>query len=79
MKIETMAPGMYRIGDDEHFSNIRKGREYNGEQTSKWYADIRKSDGTLQRYAGIWNTRKEAVEEAIGLITKMNSTWVWER
>ncbi len=70
LKLIKHADSFYRLCSDTHFANIRKGRKYSDEQSSKWYADIRTTNGNLVRYAGIWNTRKDAIEEA---------TWLLER
>ena len=50
--------GTYRITLNEQgeFAQIKKkGRE--------WHAEIRYRDGTLKQHAGIWKSRKDAVEE----------------
>ncbi len=70
LKLIKHVDNHYRLISDTHFSNIRRGSKYSGEQSSKWYADIRTTDGNLVRFAGIWNTRKDAIEEA---------TWIIER
>ena len=53
-------PGCYRLSPptDEEFGQVKRhGRE--------WHAEIRFSNGDLKRYAGIWNTRRETVEEIL--------------
>ena len=61
----------YQLSNGTHFSNIVKGTWYNGKEINKWHADIHIcSTGSLVRFAGIWNTRKDAIEEA---------TWIIER
>ena len=62
--------------DQPYFSNIKKGSKYSGEMTSKWYADIRLPDirlpgGGLQRYAGIWDTMDDAIQEVIYILNGM--------
>jgi hypothetical protein len=55
--------GCYRISNGgEIFGQIKKdGR--------KWIAEIRETDcGDIKRYAGIWNTKKEAIEEVIFIL-----------
>lgn len=56
--------GLYRlVAPSGYYSNIRRvGRE--------WYADIRKPSGDLKRYAGIWRTRRDAVEEATSILER---------
>jgi hypothetical protein len=52
--------GAYRIRlTPAHFGQIiRRGRE--------WHAEVRYVDtGVLKRYAGIWGTRRDAVEELL--------------
>ena len=45
-----------RTDNADLFGQIKKvGRE--------WHAEIRYVDGTLKQYAGIWSTRKDAIEE----------------
>jgi|TARA_R110000824_G_scaffold155073_1_gene327289 hypothetical protein len=58
-QIKKHYPGCYRVSLGETFGQIKKvGRE--------WHAEIRASDsGDLLRFAGIWGTRKAAVEEVI--------------
>ena len=37
----------------------------------KWIAEIRySSSGDIKRYAGIWNTKKEAIEEVVFIISR---------
>ena len=57
--------------DQPYFSNIKKGSKYSGEMTSKWYADIRLPGGGLQRYAGIWDTMDDAIQEVIYILNGM--------
>ena len=72
MTLRKLLPGWYQLSDGVHFSNVRKGFGYDGEVQSKWYADIhRSSDGVLVRFAGIWDTRKAALDEAQYLIERM--------
>jgi hypothetical protein len=53
-------------GQELLFSNLRKGREHDGENVTQWYADIRYSDGSgLKQYAGIWPTLTEAKREVV--------------
>ena len=64
MNLRKHAPDYYRIGEGYYFGQIIKdGRQ--------WNAEIRRShDGALMRYAGIWTTRKEAVEECEFLLSQ---------
>ena len=57
-QIKKHYPGCYRVSNgSDAFGQIRKdGR--------KWNAEIRKTEtGEMMRFAGIWGTRKDAVEE----------------
>ena len=57
-KMQREYSGCYRIhGPNGYYSNIRK-------ESDGWHADIRKPDGTLTRYAGIWKTLRDAGSEA---------------
>ena len=71
--IKKHYPGCYRISfvderrREEPFSIfgqiIKDGR--------KWIAEIRySSSGDIKRYAGIWNTKKEAIEEVVFIISR---------
>lgn len=61
--------GWYRVSGDEHFGNVK--RERTGEHAGKWTADFRYRDsGDLIQYAGVWNTKREAVEEVEFLISR---------
>jgi len=69
MQLRKLMAGWYRLSNEFCFSNIRLGRKESGELTTKWYADVRDSrTGNLKRYAGIWNTRRDAIEEAEDLL-----------
>lgn len=63
LKIEKLLGGWYRVSNGSYFSNVKR------ERTGKWSADIRRSnDGVLIQYAGIWITKREAIEEATSLL-----------
>ena len=56
--------GFYRLTLSPHyFGQIKKsGRE--------WNAEVRKTEtGELVRFAGIWSSRKDAVEELLSIAT----------
>ena len=62
----------YRISGGKHFGQIRKGRRHSGEMPSKWYAEIRVSaTGDLKRFAGIWGTKRAAVEEVTHILVRL--------
>lgn len=62
MRFTKECAGYYRVtADDGRWSNIHK-------RGSMWHADIRKADGTLKRFAGIWNTLTAAREEAESIL-----------
>jgi len=63
--------GVYRVKlSDDKFAQIIKGREIYGafQQDASgrvWAAEVRSSrTGAIIRYAGIWNTRREALLES---------------
>ena len=65
LSIEKHYQGCYRISDGgEIFGQIKKdGR--------KWIAEIRYSEsGDIKRYAGIWDTKKDAIEEVVFIISR---------
>ena len=67
LSIEKHYQGCYRISDGgEIFGQIKKdGR--------KWIAEIRYSEsGDIKRYAGIWDTKKDAIEEVVTIIEVHN-------
>jgi hypothetical protein len=74
MTIQKHYPGCYRISDERRqedpfsiFGQIKKdGR--------KWTAEIRYSEsGDIRQYAGIWNTKKDAIEEVVSIIDYFNN------
>jgi len=56
--------GCYRLTlSDSYFGQIKKVKR-------QWEAEIRENDtGTLVRFAGIWSSRKDAVEELLHIAT----------
>ena len=64
--------GWYKLSSPAEglFANLRLGREYDGENVTQWYADIRYTDGSgLKQHAGIWPTLREAKREVARIIT----------
>ena len=58
MKFEKWMRGYYRLSSEAQFAGIRHQRD-------GWHIEIRDSaTGTLQRYAGIWRTLRDARAEA---------------
>lgn len=53
-----------RVSNGYHFGQVHKdGRE--------WHAEIRESwSGALVRFAGIWGTKRDAIEEVERLLSK---------
>jgi hypothetical protein len=81
-KLSKIGRGFYQVSNGEYFSNLQKieGWHEYSEYKGKWMADIRVSrTGELVRYAGIWNTMKEAREEAEWIITRLTPQSVYER
>lgn len=68
MKIVKYASGFYRVSGENYFANVKLDSK-----DKKWHAEIRRrDDGVLVRFAGIWNTKKDAVEEAKFILERMN-------
>lgn len=63
LKVAKVLSGFYQASNGTEYSNIHRGFRYTDELVSKWYADIRYKDGTVKRYAGIWDTFREALDE----------------
>jgi hypothetical protein len=59
LPVSRLLAGYYRITADRGYANVKRDRE-----TGKWHGDIRNNSGDLVRYAGIWKSKKDAVEEA---------------
>lgn len=66
--------GCWRISNGKFFGQVKKakhGRSYD--------AEIRRShDGALIRYAGIWNTRKEAFDECLWYLTREYDNYIYQ-
>lgn len=67
IKTTKFLSGWYRLSNGVCFSNVKL--ETRGEFVGKWSADIRRANGDLVQYAGIWNTKREAVAEATRYLT----------
>jgi len=64
-------PTHWNRDEDIDFGLVRKGSKYEpDEMTSKWYAEIKNHHGETWRYAGIWETRRDAVEEIMMILTR---------
>lgn len=74
IKISKHYPGCYRIFDERRreepfsiFGQITKDKR-------KWTAEIRYSEsGDIRQYAGIWITKKDAIEEVVRIIEYFNN------
>ena len=68
--------GCYRVSDKDAklFGQVRKNNVVNAETGSilpGWIAEIRYSEtGVIKRYAGIWRTKKEAIEEVTFVLSR---------
>lgn len=62
-QIKKHYEGCYRISNNgPFFGQVKKVNR-------EWHAEIRQTEtGTLVRFAGIWNTRKDAIEEIDSLL-----------
>lgn len=65
-KVVRFMAGFYRITAPLAFANVKKER--NGEFKNKWCVDIRNNNGDIIQYAGVWNTKRDATEEAIRIL-----------
>jgi hypothetical protein len=66
LRTETIGPVTKVFGHPEFFGNVKKvGR--------KWHAEVRSSNDTttVYRFAGIWGTKREAVDEAMWVIGRL--------
>jgi len=63
--IEKHAKNIFRI--KLKTNKVRFGQIH---KKSKWEAEIRDKDGNLVRYAGIWNSKKEAVDEILFILMR---------
>lgn len=54
--------GYYRVTAEDGFANIKRSRD--GKHEGKWVGDVRNKNGALVQYTGVWETKKEAIEEA---------------
>lgn len=66
--IKKFLSGYYRIEAPLGYGNVKlsRGPEHKG----KWLADIHNNSGDLVCYAGIWKTKKDAVEEVTNILTR---------
>jgi hypothetical protein len=66
LRTEIVGPVTKVYGHPEFFGNVKKvGRE--------WHAEVRASTNTSEvyRFAGVWKTKRDAVEEAIWIISRL--------
>lgn len=66
MKVERWHAGFWKVFGKEYFANVRKDRK-----KRQWTVDIRNNSGALIRYAGIWKSKREAVDEALFVLGLM--------
>ena len=45
------------------------------ERAGKWHAEIRRADGTLSQYCGIWHTKKSAINEVESVLNGTSSLY----
>lgn len=62
MCAEKLLAGWYRVSSANHFCNVKRERE--GLFAKLWSVDVHKNNGDLVEYAGVWKTKREAVEVA---------------
>jgi hypothetical protein len=70
-KVSKFLKGWYRVSGEHHFSNVRL------ERSGEWFVDLRYShNGDLRQLAGLWNTKREAVEEAERVIARADALFI---
>jgi hypothetical protein len=75
MKITKFLHGRYRVSGEHYFSNVTLSGKRG--TLGCWSADIRRSDsGDLVQYAGLWDTKRDAVDEAKHIIARMDALFV---
>lgn len=72
MRAVRFLAGYYRITATDGWANVKKASE--GEHRGKWVVDIRNNSGALVQYAGVWNTKREAIDEAISVLNRHFNT-----
>ncbi|KKN40169.1 hypothetical protein LCGC14_0736010 [marine sediment metagenome] len=73
MRFQKWMRGYYRLSADTQFAGIRRDRD-------GWHVEIRDSaTGTLQRYAGIWPTLREARDEAEHVLSTAEAETFFDR
>ena len=71
LSIKKHYQGCYRISDERNVEDPFSvfGQIY--KDGRKWIAEIRYSEsGDIKRYAGIWDTKKDAIEEVVFIISR---------
>jgi hypothetical protein len=75
MRTAKLLSGWYRISGQHYFSNVRLTAKRG--TLGCWSADLRvRSSGDLRQYAGLWDTKREAIEEAARLIERHDAVFV---
>lgn len=75
MKTKKLLNGWYRVSGEYYFSNVRLTAKRG--TLGCWSADIRKRDsGDLVQYAGLWDSKRDAVEEATRIIQRKDALHV---
>lgn len=75
MKTTKFLHGWYRVTGKHYFSNVKLTAKRG--TLGCWSVDIRYShSGELRQYAGLWDTKREAVEEAIRVIERADALFV---
>lgn len=63
-KIERLVSSYWRVTAPVGYANVKRDRD-------GWCADIRNNDGDFLQYAGVWGTKREAVEAASRVLERM--------
>jgi hypothetical protein len=67
-KVVRFLAGFYRVTIEggRAYGNVKKNKE-----TRMWEGEIRSElSSQILRYAGIWNTKREAVEEVVWILER---------
>ena len=74
MRQTKFLSGWYRVSGQHHFSNVKRSTAYGRVQ---WSVDLRRGhDGELVQLAGLWDSKREGVEEAERIIARADALYV---
>lgn len=75
MQTRKLLYGWYRVSGEHYFSNVKLSAKRG--TLGCWSADLRlRHSGDLIQFAGLWDTKREAVEEAKRLIERHDPLFI---